>query len=217
MWSIDPVTLEVSEEIELSQAPFAIQADGDRLLVPVETGMLVLDARSGEEIRTLPMRGTFAFGDIWVAGVQAVFRVSVETGEVETTIATPRVTYDCCLSAWPVGGVDGMSDSIVAGCFEGRTLTRIDAETNTVVGTYDIGPNGGNSIAVAGGWWVPVGTEAEPGLARIDPATGAVVEVRSLGANNGPEGMAVALDALWIATEPADRVLRIPLESLTAP
>ncbi len=209
---IDPATGVVTDTIRGVQGPKAVYLADDLLYVPQSSSTAVIDPRTKQQVRSLPIAGPYAFGSVWGALPGSVRRVDPETGELEAAIRVPADAAACTL--WPLSGVDDMNDSIVAGCFEGQTLTRVDADTNAHAGTLDLATNGGTAIAVAGGWWSPIEGPLSGHLARIDPRTAEVVEVISLGQGNGPAGMVVTEDALWIAAEASGQVLRVPIAEL---
>ena len=106
-----------------------------------------------------------------------------------------------------------------------HTVTRIDPSTNAVVDTVSTGGNfdpfhGPSRLAFGHGtMWVLDGTVDCSCVHRIDPATNTVVATIKLGTPTGPRiaplGIAVQLDAVWIAVRagtedaPDGSVLRV--------
>ncbi len=154
-----------------------------------------------------------AFGSLWTVKASVVNRLDPADGTVVATIDLPSAVNACGLS--PLTDVDGMSDSLVIGCFEGHVLTTIDAVANEVSSTYPVGMNGGSAIAINRGWWSPVEPVEDGGFARIDPETGAIVDVVDLGAGNGPSGMDTTSTDLWFVSEANEQVVRVPLSEFT--
>lgn len=219
VFRIDAATNEVTATFELDTAPYAIEVVGNDLFVSYQNETQLLDATSGDVRWTYPRPAAFpipaAFGSVWTVSASTVQRLDPASGEVVATIEVPPPADLCTLS--PLSGVTGIGDSVILGCFEGTRLTRIDVATNTVAGTYEIGQNGGTAIAVDGAWWSPVGPSTQGGFARIDPATGRIVQQVDLGEGNNPSGMATTAADLWLAVEAEDRVLRVPFTSLQQP
>jgi sugar lactone lactonase YvrE len=178
-------------------------------------GVNVIDVDTNELLEPVDAHGMVAFGSAWLAGTPegAVSRYEFDTGRVtEIEVPPPSATCD----AYPISGVEGIDDSIVVGCRGLSYLSRIDVATNELAGTYRVGTTHAISVAAAGGWWAIINDQ----LARIDPATGTVIDVRDLQGNvPTPVHSTVATSAndLWIASERTEQVIRIPFSDLAAP
>ena len=89
------------------------------------------------------------------------------------------------------------------------TVTRVDPTTNRAVATIhvDDGPISGGDLAVGGGFvWARVSGSL---VAKIDPATNAVVA--RYGPAGGSGGVTADSDAVWITAHDIDAVYRLPL------
>ena len=84
-------------------------------------------------------------------------------------------------------------------------MTRVDAKSNKVVATIEVGvPGGGGDIAVGeGSVWV---TAFEFPITRIDPLTNKVVQQF---AGPGGDAIRVGLGSVWLSNGEAGNVWRI--------
>lgn len=219
LYRVDPDTNEVSATLTLPVGPTSLVAEGDKLYVASKSNTMVVDTVANTVVQELKPTGggptPVAFGSLWAIATTGVNRFDPATDALLATISVPDPSDTCGL--WPLAGVKGMNDSIVAGCFAGTYLSRIDVETNELIGTYELGENGGQSIAIEGSWWVPLGPVDDGGLGRIDAATGQVVQLVDLGRGNGPSGMTVSATDLWVVSEANQQIVRLPLSELRAP
>jgi streptogramin lyase len=162
-------------------------------------------------VATIPVdtpRGLAAgFGSIWVAnGPHAtVTRIDPATNAVEAVVPVPDFA-----SVLAVG--DG---AIWVTSFPGNTLTRIDPSSNTATGTISLAPSGLGPIGVTffGGYVWVANHDGEPtsSVAKVDPATLAVVDVIPVGnaSSAGPQWVASGAGSIWTDVWNIGAVVRI--------
>lgn len=89
------------------------------------------------------------------------------------------------------------------------TISKLDAKTNTVTATVEVGKQPCSGIAYGfGSLWAPLcGDKA---VARVDEKTNTVVATIPVGPANSEGGITTSKDAVWMATgEAGDKVVRI--------
>ena len=169
-----------------------------RRLVKVDPGTLEVTDTYEMPNGAGPVRA--GLGAVWVTNpvMSALHRVDPAMGEVTDTIEVgpgPRFLAVGEGGVWVMNQEDG-------------TVSHVDPATNAVVATIDTGiPIEGGDIAVGGGSvWVRGGPEL---LARIDPATDAVIERYRPPAGSG----SVAADdgAVWVTAHDVSTIWRLPL------
>ena len=178
----------MTASIEAGSAPKGILANGD--------GVWAADLHGGAVLRIDPAidevgeRSQLArpgragqigspkgLGSIWadIPNNRTIVRVDPVTDVIQATIDAAGP-----IGVQPCGGMAINDDATwVTSCASGSLMARIDANSNTLVDTIDMGGNGYNPIMINGFIWVSVdGGDAESGsLVRINPDTNAIDRV----------------------------------------
>jgi YVTN family beta-propeller protein len=139
-----------------------------------------------------------------------------DEGEVSTT-AAPAADVDVEtieLSHAPSGvAIDG--ETLWYTSADDDVLVAVDLatgkETQEIpVGAYPV------AVAVGGGAiWVTLGTFGDSAIARVDPATNAVVATIDVAPGDGPTGIVIADSAVWSLVDGVGRTIRIDPASNT--
>jgi len=132
-----------------------------------------------------------------------VTRIDHVSGKVVADIPVPSEPHRVAYGA----------DAVWVGNWHDNSVSRVDPETNRVVGSpIPIGFRAGNLVAGAGGVWVTsdyrVNAAAEDVVVvRIDPQTNRAVETIAVGGH--PIDIAATEGAIWVSVAAPGTVLRI--------
>ena len=157
-------------------------------LPPNSIGILDADGALHDAVQVgqTPDALVYGFGSLWVAnsGERTVQRVNPKTHEVVGTFEVGSNPTAIALSAQDVWVANGADASV----------TEIDAAANKVVATFRVGAL---PTALAGGPGVVwVANSGNDNLSRIDIDSG---QVQTVPAGDGPDGLLVDGDSLWVA------------------
>ena len=138
-------------------------------------------------------------GGLWVSADTELVRLDASTGAVEATIPASAGARFLAIgegSVWVMSNDKGV-------------VTRVDPVTNAVAAAIPVAPMVvfGGDLAVGGGYvWARV---SDVLVAKIDPATNAVVA--RYGPQSGNGSVAADDHAVWISAHDVDSVWRVPL------
>jgi YVTN family beta-propeller protein len=134
---------------------------------------------------TSPGRDDFdvGLGSVWIGGTSGLLRLAARTLRRQAMVPLPFAVTDASVGAGSVWLPDA----------EGRRVWRVDAATNVVVRTYDLGGRGSSVAVGAGAVWA---ASDDGTVLRIDPATGAAESIHVGGA---PIAVAVGADRVWVS------------------
>jgi virginiamycin B lyase len=123
-------------------------------------------------------------------------------------VATPGVKRDIAaitpIAVFPLPGTPDWQvvteDSVWVSNGPRNTLHRLDAKTNEVVATIEVGKRPCAGLAAGfGSIWVPNCTDKT--LSRVDIATNTVVATIPVGPANSEGGLAASADSIWILSD----------------
>jgi YVTN family beta-propeller protein len=154
-----------------------------------------------------PRDVTAGFGSIWVANgpEDTVTRLDPATNDVEAIVPVPD----------PASVLAAGSGAIWLTSLPGNTVTRIDPSTNAATGTTSLAPSGLGPIGVTvfGGFVWVANHDGDPtgSVAKIDPATLAVVDVIPIGNEPiaGPNWLSSGAGSVWTDVPNLRAVVRI--------
>ncbi|MEO8097015.1 MAG: hypothetical protein ABI811_04895 [Acidobacteriota bacterium] len=189
-----PIT-RLKAEAEIPGAPTWTLAS-DTLLVPAASGEALekIDLKANKRGEPIPgfskpcAGAVTAFKSVWVAncGNGTVVRMEPKTGKIEATLNVGAASART--------GVAATSDSVWVFSDEKTTLSRIDPESNSVIGEVRL-PSGCNQMLFGEtSLWVTCPTEDK--LLRINPSTN-LVEQRITVAGK-PSSVAVGEGSVWV-------------------
>ena len=158
----------------------AVWAGSHRAISRIDPGTSQL--RRHESEAWGPM--AFGFGSLWILG-RELHRLSATTLRPEATIELAGGYVDLTTGFGSVWVADD----------EGRTILRIDARENVVTRTYDAA---GHPLGVAIGTGAVWSASDEGIVARIDPETDEVTEIRVGGA---PRMVATGRGTVWVSVD----------------
>jgi virginiamycin B lyase len=181
--------------ISASSEPFPIDSEPSTALqkplvpVPLTSDQLLAQISVGRE----PFRLAIGEGAIWVTDQHdaAVYRIDPQTNEIVAAITLPGAPKGLAVGAGAIWVANQIG------------LARIDAQTNQVVTTIEVG-RGLNVAVGAGSVWV---TSTSGIVSRIDPETNQVIA--SITIEGVPSGIAFRKDAVWVANKESTVVSRI--------
>ncbi|MEZ5403221.1 MAG: YncE family protein [Bryobacteraceae bacterium] len=116
-------------------------------------------------------------------------------------------------AVFPVPGVPDWTTASPDGVWVSNkprgTISRLDAKTNTVTATVEVGKQPCSGIAYGfGSVWAP--TCGDKSVARVDARTNTLIATIPVGPANTEGGIACSKDAVWLATgEDGSKVVRI--------
>jgi hypothetical protein len=200
---IDPATGKVIERQALGARPRALLAAQGRLWVTADGGRLVqLDPGT---LRVVATRHVTGHPDAITTDSGAVL-VTDDRDRTLTRmeIANGKVTGTTTIGANGAGRPSQIT--VYAGSiwvYEGTTVLRVAAGALQLLDRVTVPGGGGSLAAGTGGVWV----SGSFGVARIDPATGALDPPVAV----GQAGAAIATtgDAVWVVQKPAGTLLRL--------
>ena len=235
---IDPDTRTVVDTIEIGGEAGGIAVAGGLVWVSLgDQGRIERINPSSNVVVDTPIRvgngpaGVAAgFGSLWVANRldATVFRIDLETGEVQERIsvgATPTGVTVAAGSVWvtnaasrsvtridpktgqktPVSVGNGPTaiassdDAVWVVNASDATVSRIEPDRNAVTATIEVGAGPVAIALAAGDVWVA--SEFAGTVSRIDPASNAVGGIVDVGA--GPQSLATVGGTVWVATSAA--------------
>jgi virginiamycin B lyase len=154
-----------------------------------------------------PRDVTSGFDSIWVSNgpTRTVSRIDPSTNTVLATIPVPDPA-----SVLAVG-----ERAVWVTSVPGNTVTRIDPSTNSATGTISLAPAGLGPVGITVGYgyvWV-ANHDGQPttSVAKIDPATLAVVDVIPVGSLSfaGPNWISAGAGSIWTDVPNINAVVRI--------
>lgn len=179
-------------------ADWPVELDGSLwVLVPdADDGPAIfrVDPETGAEQARIEVGGqlcqqlTAAHGSIWACGDGEMLRIDPATNTVAERI--PFTT------AQVVGRPAATENAVwtLSGNVTATSVTGIDADTNAVLATHELGHDGHRIAASHDALWVTTGDAGA--LLRVDPTTGEIDE--ALADLPGPTAIAAGAGALWI-------------------
>lgn len=179
-------------------ADWPVELDGSLwVLVPdADDGPAIVraDPETGVEQARIELGGqlceqlTAAHGSIWACGDGEMLRIDPATNTV-----AERIPF---MTAQVVGRPAATDNAVwsLSGNVTATSVTGIDAATNTVIATYDLGHAAQRIAASHDDLWVTTGDDGA--LLRVDPMTGEVTE--ALSDLPGPTVIAAGAGALWV-------------------
>ena len=172
------------------------------------TGVIVPGFDRGRFAAVIPLPGagsvTVADGVLWVLDVcGTVTRIEQASGKFVADIPVPSEPHRVAYGA----------GAVWVGNWHGISVSRIDPETNGVVGSLiPIGFRAGNLVVGTGGVWVTSDDRVDAApedvvVVRIDPQTNRAVETIAVGGH--PIDVAATEGAVWVSVADPGTVLRI--------
>ncbi len=163
-----------------------------------------IDARSGQQLRPLPVRHPVRFavglGSLWVASASGrVTRVNPRSAHAVGRTLAPGPGLFTAGLAVDAGGV-WLSD-------QNGTVVRFDVTSGRVRRRFRLGSDLGAIAAAEGAVWVATSTDGD-GVTRIDPRTGRR-SLRHLLDSSYPDGVAVGAGSIWVASPNRGTITRI--------
>jgi YVTN family beta-propeller protein len=158
-----------------------------------------VNPQTGTVVATIPVGGgptaiAYGYGSVWVANVTDSTLSKIDPRRSVVTATVP-------LGSQPAGVTAGAGGVWVASAQTGRLLL-VNPHRNRVVRVFSVGASPG-SVTVGGGRvWA---SDAGGTVARLDPQTGAVHEIKVGGS---PAAVTYAIGAVWVANS-LGSVLRI--------
>ncbi|WP_372734668.1 hypothetical protein [Nocardioides sp.] len=196
--------------VEVERGPIGVTAtdDGDVWVVSAYGDALSRIPSGADEpdlvaeVAGTPLRATAAFGRLWVTSFERnrLLRLDLETGEVTGTLKT---------GAGPEGVTAGFG-SIWVVVQDAGELLRVDPATLEVQDRISIGA--GARLVATGPDAVYVSHYADGAVLRLDPTTAKITAARP--ACEGPQGMAVLGDRIWVVCTLADEVVSLDARTL---
>lgn len=208
---VDPVTATVVARFAFL-GPDGIEKDGDTLIVASFDGNLVsrVNPGSGEAMQTVDVGGSptdvISHPDhgLWVA----VF----STGElVQIDPATFTVINRVTVGQGPVGISADATHLWVANHDDG-TIAKVDPGTAELVEQIAVGQGPTELVVTGGSVWATVTDDGD--LVQVDVNNGSIVTRTPLGgavAGGGPTGISFGSDAIWVAMQGEQSVVRVDL------
>jgi DNA-binding beta-propeller fold protein YncE len=201
---IDPVTNSVVGVAE--------QGTSDLGATPaLAAGSLWVSSENGTGYRIDPTTLTtitkVQAGGGYVAVDDAIWGTS-DTGLTVTDPGTNAVTQTAACCGWPTFALDGD-----LWAFPGdHTAVVVDAATQSVRATYDLGMDVSTGTADAGYVWLlaPSTLIDHSKVLKVDPATGAVIGSVSL-PGLPPTSLRVIGDHIWVTSFDSGKVIRLPV------
>lgn len=208
---VDPVTATVLARFAFL-GPDGIEKDGDTLVVASFDGNLVsrVNPGSGEAMQTVDVGGSptdvISHPDhgLWVA----VF----STGElVQIDPVTFTVLNRVTVGQGPVGIAADATHLWVANHDDG-TIAKVDPATGELVEQIPVGAGPTELVVTGGSVWTTVTDDGS--LVEVDVNNGAIITRTPLGGaggGGGPTGISFGSDAIWVAMQGEQSVVRIEL------
>jgi DNA-binding beta-propeller fold protein YncE len=202
---------EIAPYVEVDAGPVGLTAakDGTVWVVSVQ-GETVQRISPGAtapdltaEVPGVPLRATAAFGWVWVTsfGGERLLRLDPATGDVTATVKT---------GAGPEGVTSGFGSVWLVAQDAGRLL-RIDPDTAEVTAQVDIGV--GARLVTAGPQGMYVSHYKDNTVLMVDPATNTISATSEV-VGEGPQGLAVLGDRVWVTCTVSEEVVALDATSL---
>jgi YVTN family beta-propeller protein len=221
VYRVDQAPLALATSIPVGKAPKGVLANADGVWVADVHGGTVLriDPATNEVVATITVGGVGASGPNWLAeglgsiwvdvpNEQTIVRIDPITDAIQASIDAPAGFTPC-------GGIATLDDAAwVTNCAGGNKMVRVDANSNIVVATIDMGGNGYNPIVINGSLWISVDAgKADNGkLVRIDPNTNRIDRILVPSTTFGGGGdIVVAAGSVWVMDGYNNQVMRLPL------
>ena len=226
VYRVSAAPLALVTSIPVGKGPKGVLANAD--------GVWVADVRGGSVLRIDPVTNNVGatiivgpegasgpswlgqgIGSIWVdiPNNGTIVRLDPITNDVQATILTP-------IGYTPCGGMAFADDAAwVTSCSAGTLIARVDANSDTLVATIELGGNGYNPTLINGFIWVSVdGGGPESGkIVGINPDTNSIDRVlvpsRSFG---GGGDIVVAAGSVWVVDGYHNAILRLPMTAFGA-
>jgi streptogramin lyase len=230
LYRLDPTTLKVATTVTAGLSPKGVHANAD--------GVWVADVHGGAVLRinpttnnveaTITVGPTGPSGPNWLAEGQGSIWVDIPNNStiarVDPVTDTVQATIQAPPGFVPCGGIviadDGRHfgplqrfSAWVTSCEVGTSIARIDAASNEVISTLEMGGNGYNPALINGFVWISVdGGDAESGrLVRIEPVTNTIDRVLVPSTSFGGGGdIAVAAGKVWVVDPYHNTVIGLP-------
>lgn len=206
----DAPEVEVAPAVEVGRGPVGLAATEEAVWVVSARDEVVQRVPLGSaaadltvEVPGTPLRATAAFGALWVSSFarRKLLRVDPANGDVTATLETGE---------GPEGVTSGFGSVWLVVQDAGRLL-RVDPATAAV--TADIGIGVGARLVAAGPDAMYVAHYRDNTVLRVDPATDSVAAT-SKAFCEGPQGMAVVDDSVWVACTVSEEVVALDAGTL---
>lgn len=194
-------------EAEFDAAPAWLFVSGNDILLPAASGDTLAKIETkgnkmGEPLFGLsqPCSGAVnAFKSLWVpqCGSKSVARMESKKGEITKTLSIGASEID--------GGIAATSDSVWVLTDKKATLSRIDPETNAVVGEVRLPTGCGQLMTAENSLWALCPNQDK--LYRINPATNLIDQRIEVSAN--PTAVLSAEGSLWVLGAKEGKIDRI--------
>ncbi len=198
-------------------AVVAVINRGSTAAAPTPNSVVAIDARTDRVVGRIPVGArpggiAFGSGSLWVSNLDDRTVSRVDPGAL-------RTARTFSIGDIPTGVATSPDEVWVASADENAprvTVGRIDPRFDVVRPTARIGnvvPGGSADVAANGNTvWVAPSTGE---LARLDPATGRVVQ--RVDPNASPAAIAIGDGAVWLPDTEADNVMRVDATGLATP